>query len=119
MTWQVSPKNKVNVFTDFQNVCRCVYEGIRDTRGGVRPALLSAAADAGDVDARRRRNKLLFEAGVSLLFSNWTDIIQDGVSADDIGIQELSTGLWYHANDQDRLPHRRRPPRGAVRRRRT
>jgi len=99
LTWQVSAKNKVNVFTDFQNVCRCIYEGFETPEAAFGlhfyPQQLTQVTWTSP-----RTTRLLFEGGVSLLFSNWTDIIQDGVSADDIGIQELSTGLWYHANDK-------------------
>ena len=50
VTWQASPKNKVNFFTDLQNVCRCVYEGVRSAGGGVRAALLAAGARSGDLE---------------------------------------------------------------------
>ena len=98
VTWQISPRNKVNFFGDYQNVCKCDYEGFAapEALGGLhfKPQGLYQGTWSSPVTSR-----LLFEAGVSLATSNWPRTVQPGVEpARDISILELSTAFPYNAN---------------------
>ena len=97
LTWQASQRNKVNVFADLQNVCRCVYEGFEapEAAFGLHfwPQRLIQATWSSP-----RTNRLLLEAGVSAVISDWFDVVQPGTSRDYISILELSTNFPYNAN---------------------
>jgi hypothetical protein len=97
VTWQASTRNKVNFFTDFQNVCRCVYEGNEapEASFGLHflPQSLSQVTWRSPVT-----NKLLFEAGVSVLLSKWETPVPEGTSPNvDLSILELRTNFRYNA----------------------
>lgn len=97
VTWQASAKNKLNFFVDLQNVCRCVYEGFEapEAAFGLEfwPQRLFQVTWSSP-----RTSKLLLEAGVSAVISDWTDVVQEGASTEHISILELSTGFPYNAN---------------------
>jgi hypothetical protein len=95
VTWQASARNKVNVFADLQDVCRCVYEGndTPDAAFGLHfwPQRLYQASWSSP-----RTNRLLLEAGVSFVNNDWADVIPPGTTLNDIGIRESSTGISYN-----------------------
>jgi carboxypeptidase family protein len=97
VTWQASARNKVNFFTDLQNVCRCVYEGFEapEAAFGLHfwPQQLTQVTWSSP-----RTNRLLLEAGASAVISDWADVVQPGTSREHISILELSTGFPYNAN---------------------
>ena len=103
LTWQVSPKNKVNVFADVQTV---------QTRGtgantapeaqtcyNMWPQGLYQGTWSSPVT-----NKLLLEAGASLTKDPWpctredtTDVFGFAVGPNDVSVLESSTGFRYNA----------------------
>ena len=102
LTWQASPKNKLNFFLDVQNNCKC-YSGT---------GLTAVALSAPEADAQLRfwpqllgqaawtsprTNRLLFEGGFSATISHWPRISNPGVTPDMIPITESSTGFSYGA----------------------
>ena len=120
VTWQVSPRNKVNVFSDTQSY---QVRGRGDflapeaqTVWSFWPNGLYQATWSSPVTS-----KLLLEAGASLTKNGYpykrvgqvTDIFGFDVKETDISILETSTGLRYNAkstyadkNDQDRYVER-------------
>jgi hypothetical protein len=109
LTWQVTRNNKLNVFTDVQNVCRCVYEGNEapEASFGLNfwPQVLTQATWRSTLT-----NKLLLEAGLSILVSRWETPIPDGIDPnEDISILELSNSFRYNApfRHWDRVDDRR------------
>ena len=99
LTWQASPKNKINFFADVQNNCTC-----RHVDGGfAAPEALSGWRfwPQGCIrrpGARRVTSKLLLEAGgVGARSRTGRNFRQPGVGPDDISILELSTGFRYNA----------------------
>ena len=95
LTWQASARNKVNVFYDLQDVCRCVYEGqdTPDAAFGLHfwPQRLFQASWSSPWTSR-----LLIEAGVSFVNNDWFDIVPDGTTKEDIGILESTTSISYN-----------------------
>jgi hypothetical protein len=95
LTWQASARNKVNVFVDVQDVCRCVYEGFDapEAAFGLKfwPQRLFQATWNSP-----RTSRLLLEAGVSFVISDWADIIPPGTTKEDIGIRESTTDISYN-----------------------
>jgi hypothetical protein len=96
LTWQASPRNKVNVFADVQNNCGCRREGnvAPEAKTQLRfyPQGLYQVAWTSPVTSR-----FLLEAGVSATISNWPTWPQFGVTAETIPTTELSTGFAYNA----------------------
>ena len=119
LTWQVSPRNKVNAFSDVQSY-QVRGRGSNDapeaqTVWSFWPNGLYQATWNSPVT-----NKFLLEAGVSLAKNGYpytreqvTDIFGFTVKPTDISILEASTGFRYNAkstyadvNDQDRYVQR-------------
>jgi len=97
VTWQASARNKLNFFTDFQNVCRCVYEGNEAPEASFglhfKPQSLTQITWRSPLT-----NRVLLEAGLSVLVSKWRTPIPDGTDPDtEISILELRTNFRYNA----------------------
>jgi hypothetical protein len=104
VTWQVSERNKVNIFTDIKHDCIC-------ESGGAASALGSGANNAQEGEAwwrlwpngiiqgtwtSPRTNKLLLEAGASMVMFHWPGLLASGTNEDDVAIFEQSTNFRYN-----------------------
>ena len=99
-TWQLTAKNKLNIYNGFQRNCQCNYYL---EQGTVTP---EAAVDYPYYPMNLtqvtwnypRTNRMLFEAGFSRLY-NKTDprAAWEGVKSTDISITELTTNLMYNS----------------------
>ena len=105
ITWQVSQKNKVNIFTDIKHDCIC-------QSGGAASGLGSGAANAQEGEAPWRlwpngliqatwtspvTSKLLLEAGASDVMFHWPNLLYPGTSPDDVAITEQATNMRYNS----------------------
>ena len=104
ITWQVSERNKLNMFTDIKHDCIC-------ESGGAASGLGSGATNAQEGEAwwrlwpngivqatwtSPRTNKLLLEAGASMVMFHWPGLLNPGTSEDDVAITEQSTNFRYN-----------------------
>ncbi len=98
ITWQASPKNKVNGFIDYQNTCQCRSSGAIGSAPEVgtafhfRPNALMQGSWSSP-----RTSRLLLEAGASEAMSIWPQYLAPGVEPQHISILEQSTGIRYNA----------------------
>ena len=105
VTWQVSQKNKVNIFTDIKHDCICAS-------GGAASGLGSGATNAQEGEAPWRlwpngliqatwtsplTSKLLLEAGASNVMFHWPNLLAPGTTPDDVAITEQSTSMRYNS----------------------
>jgi hypothetical protein len=105
VTWQVSTRNKLNIFTDIKKDCIC-------SSGGAASGLGSGATNAQEGEApwrlwpngiiqgtwtSPRTNRLLLEAGASQVMFHWPNVLYPGTSPDDVAITEQSTGMRYNS----------------------
>lgn len=98
LTWQVTPRNKVSVYGDLQQDCRCTT----DFTGAVAieaqtgwdnwPAGIVQSTWSAPLTSR-----LLVEAGMSWRTFNWSNMRQPGATRDNISILEQSTNFRYGA----------------------
>ena len=97
LTWQVSPKNRVNIFGDIQRNCVC-----RRSRRFARPKRSSCRLlPAGLVQATWSApltNRLLLEARAGTAISHWPTPQAPEVGPNDIATTEQSTGFVYGSN---------------------
>lgn len=96
VTWQVSPKNKLNLFTDVTHNCVC----IRLTQNAPESTALWHNFPEGIVQAAwtsPRTSKLLLEGGAAAVIHSWPNYLQPGVSPDDIAINDTGLGFSYNA----------------------
>jgi hypothetical protein len=104
VTWQVSQRNKLNIFTDIKKDCICAS-------GGAGSALGAGANNALEGEAPWRlwpngliqatwtsplTSKLLLEAGVSDVMFHWPNLLMPGTSPEDVAITEQSTNFRYN-----------------------
>src|SRR6266545_2638163 len=104
ITWQVSDRNKLNIFTDIKHDCIC-------QSGGSASGLGSGATSAQEGEAwwrlwpngiiqttwtSPRTNKLLLEAGASMVMFHWPGQLAPGTSEDYVTITEQSTSFRYN-----------------------
>lgn len=104
ITWQISDRNKLNIFTDIKHDCIC-------ESGGAASGLGSGATNAQEGEAwwrlwpngvvqatwtSPRTNKLLLEAGASMVMFHWPGLLNPGTSEDDVSIVEQSTNFRYN-----------------------
>jgi hypothetical protein len=104
ITWQVSDRNKLNIFTDIKHDCIC-------ESGGAGSALGSGATNAQEGEAwwrlwpngviqatwtSPRTNKLLLEAGASMVMFHWPGLLNPGTEEDYVTIVEQSTNFRYN-----------------------
>ena len=99
ITTQVTPRNRVNVYADFQKSCRCTtgpFSGansIESERGwdwypsGVVQGTWTAPLTS----------RLLLEAGASWQTANWVNFAEAGVTQNDRSILETATSYTYGA----------------------
>jgi len=102
ITWQASPKNKINVLADRQRNCNC--HGNVGATTSVNPPE-STLGYHFDPDAlyqvtwnSPRTSKLLLEAGVGAAWQSWPAEPQPGVTLNDISVTEQSTGMTYNSS---------------------
>ena len=107
VTWQISPRNKLNLFADPQESCVCQAS----TLGGVAPEAIGGydimwhswqrpiiptggfvASWSSPVTTR-----LLLEAGAGFMFLNYPTLLQPEVTPGAVSIKELSTGFIYNS----------------------
>ena len=104
ITWQVSDRNKLNIFADIKHDCIC-------QSGGSASGLGSGATSAQEGEAwwrlwpngliqgtwtSPRTNKLLLEAGASMVMFHWPGQLAPGTSEDYVTITEQSTNFRYN-----------------------
>ncbi len=104
ITWQVSERNKLNIFADLKHDCIC-------QSGGSASGLGSGATSAQEGEAwwrlwpnglmqatwtSPRTNKLLLEAGASMVMFHWPGQLAPGTSEDYVAITEQSTNFRYN-----------------------
>src|SRR5207342_1943755 len=99
ITYQATPKNRINVYTDIQKDCRCTTgpftgaNAIESERGwdwypsGVVQGTWTAPLTS----------RLLAEAGASWQTANWVNFAEKGVTSDDRSILETATNYRYGA----------------------
>lgn len=99
VTWQVSPRNKVNVFTDIQRDFTSIGSGTvlsnapeSATGWNLWPTGMLQGTWSSPLS-----NKLLFEAGAAMTLFHYPYFRQAGVSPDDVSILEQSTNFRYNA----------------------
>jgi hypothetical protein len=98
ITWQASPRNKLNYFVDYQNTCQCRSSGAIGSAPEVGTAFHfrpNALAQASWTSPRTTR--LLLEAGFSGAISHWPQYLAPGVEPHHISILEQSTGIRCNA----------------------
>jgi hypothetical protein len=104
VTWQASPRNKVNFFADLQDVCQCAREGFTapEATFGLHfwPQRLFQVTWSSP-----RSNRLVLDAGVSAVISDWADMVQEGATTKSISILETSTSFMYNANNLRYIRH--------------
>ena len=86
VTWQVSAKNKLNLFTDVTHNCVC----IRLTQNAPEATALWHNFPEGIVQASwssPRTSRLLLEGGAAAVIHSWPNYLQLGVSPSDIPIR--------------------------------
>jgi hypothetical protein len=104
LTWQASPKNKVNTFFDNETRCTC-HVGIstQSTSSIVSPEAAGYRTYNPDFQGQGTwtmpaTSRLLFEAGGSAtIFAPYTTVPEPGVTPDIMSLLEASTGLLYRA----------------------
>ncbi|MQA29199.1 MAG: TonB-dependent receptor [Luteitalea sp.] len=99
LTWQATPKNKINFFIDNQTACNC----------GAINANTSQEAYIGQYRFEPNRfmqatwnapmtSRLLLEAGVGASISQWNQFWSPGVQAGTVPITDVGLGLSYGAS---------------------
>lgn len=105
LTWQVSPRNKLSLYGDLQQNCRCTtgFAGANAIESQVGwdnwPAGIVQATWSSPMTSR-----LLLEAGMSRQVYTWVNFTQPGVSRDDVSILEQSTNFRYNAPTTHQAP---------------
>jgi hypothetical protein len=100
LTWQLSPRNKINGFIDVQDNKMPRH---RRSTGFVAPEALPAWSFPEPAGLYQTTwtspvtSKLLLEAGASFMLQPWCLSPQEGVSPNDISITEASTGFTYNS----------------------
>ena len=97
VTWQASPRHKVNVIFDKQEACNCGSTSagsMQETQNGYRfdPNVFSQVTWNSPVT-----NKLLLEAGVGVSISQWNTFWMPGVQRDHVNITDQGLGIVYGA----------------------
>jgi hypothetical protein len=99
MTWQATPRNRVQFFGDIQKSCRCTTgpftgaNAIESERGwDWYPSGVVQGTWTMPVTSR-----LLLEAGASWQVANWVNFAETGVTRDDRSILETATNYRYGA----------------------
>ena len=96
LTWQLTPKNKLNIFTDITHNCVC----IRLSSSAPESVALWHNFPEGIAQvswSSPRTNRLLLEAGAAAVIHSWPNYLQPEVSPDDISINDTGLGFTYNA----------------------
>jgi hypothetical protein len=101
VTYQATPRNRVNVYADIQKDCRCTTgpftgaNAIESERGwDWYPSGVVQGTWTAPITSR-----LLVEAGGSWQTANWVNFAEQGVSRDDRSILETATNYRYGATN--------------------
>jgi hypothetical protein len=99
ITYQVTPRNRVNVYADIQKDCRCTTgpftgaNAIESERGwDWYPSGVVQGTWTAPITSR-----LLLDAGASWQTANWVNFAEQGVTRDDRSILETATNYRYGA----------------------
>jgi hypothetical protein len=114
VTWQASPRNKFNFFSDLSDDCLCRAIGALGSapEAGLAFHFRPSGLYQGDWTAPIT-SKLLLEAGASLTITHWPTFLNPGVQPTDISILELSNNFRYNASAT--YANKRATDRGAQR----
>ncbi len=96
LTWQLSQKNKLNIFTDVTHNCVC----IRQSNNAPESVALWNNFPEGIVQVSwtsPRTNRLLLEAGAAAVIHSWPNYLQPEVDPKDIAINDTGLGFSYNA----------------------
>ncbi|MQA29186.1 MAG: hypothetical protein GEU82_05010 [Luteitalea sp.] len=102
VTWQATPRNKVNFFMDYQIACNCgstSSSNLQEVSNGYRfePNMFMQLTWNSPVTSR-----LLLEAGIGASISQWNQYRATGVQENTIAITDQGSGLSYGAATQYR-----------------
>ena len=100
LTWQVSQKDKVNFFADYQKLFPSHGSTASATNApeAQSPSVLKPSGIMQASWTSTRTNKLLFEAGAGwMLWHNFSENPLSGIAPDAISILETSTNFRYNA----------------------
>jgi hypothetical protein len=99
ITYQVTPRNRLNVYADIQKDCRCTTgpftgaNAIESERGwDWYPSGVVQGTWTAPITSR-----LLLDAGASWQTANWVNFAEQGVTRDDRSILETATNYRYGA----------------------
>ena len=98
LTWQASPKNKINLSYELQDNCVC-HSGLNanvSPEAVVRWRFHPNYFITGSWNYPMT-NSILFEAAAGVLNFDWPNFRQDGVTTETISVQEQTTGYRYRA----------------------
>jgi hypothetical protein len=99
LTWQASPKSRINVFLDAAPHCTCNRGFSATTSPEATQVGMFWPNYFGQATWRSTAsNRLLIEAGVGSSWGSFNYNRQPGVATDTIAVTEQSTGLTYRAN---------------------
>jgi carboxypeptidase family protein len=99
LTWQASQRNTVNVSYEYQNNCDCT----RDLGSGIfaPEAVANYKYSPNHLVQTTWRfpvsNRLLLDAGATMLYFNWPNLRQPGVTTEHISVLELSKNFRYRS----------------------
>ena len=95
ITWQVSPKNKLNFLLDYQNNWVNRYPGVTQSPETKNKWNFFPSSIAQVSYTRPVSNRLLLEAAAGAAISHWDVFLQPEVGANTIRVTELTTGYSY------------------------
>ncbi len=99
VTTQITPRNRINVYADFQKNCRCTtgpFTGANAIENETGWDWYPAGVVQGTWTAPLT-SRLLLEAGASWQTANWVNFAEEGVTQNDRSILEGATGYRYGA----------------------
>lgn len=95
ITWQVSPKNKLNFLLDYQNNWVNRFPGVTQSPESKNKWNFFPSAIAQVSYTRPMSDRLLLEAAAGAAISHWDVFLQPEVGPNTIRVTELSTGYSY------------------------
>ena len=100
LTWQATPSNKLSFYGSDQDRCQCHWRMSATRTPAASSIQKNPIIQMGQVSwTAPLTSRLLLEAGMMFMHFNLFAVPQDGVSADDLSITELTTGLNYRSAD--------------------
>src|SRR5262245_40604181 len=100
LTWQVSPKHKVNLSQAYQDNCHCRFDLTSAQSPEAATTLFYKLPLTQGTWSYPATNRLLFDAGVTYLRNEKNIPLWDGATADSIAIIDSGLGLTYHAGNR-------------------